>query len=244
MSALVGWAKKTAARYYKISGKRKTLNKLPRFKAILASLILSHFILLDNKSPAMSLCALALLVKLIKKAEANINHRALRPRYYERENMRRKELAHERRRIIHRTTTNSCPDKEAILDAYMHRKDSKEAAIHFGSLIHDLECYVDNDLRFKGGRIVGRNTGIKGWLRDNIAVLESQYSTIMRYKAMAKKLKQLVELDDPIPAEAVLTNEDYLQNYNTIISQNAISNSLQSTNSNTVNNKNEITVRN
>ncbi len=110
----------------------------------------------------------------------------------------------------------------------LHRKDSKEAAIHFGSLIHDLECYVDNELRFDRGKIIGRNAGIKGWIGENIPLLLQKYSTIMRYKAMAKKLKQLVELDDPMPAEVVLIDKT----------------SQSTEDSVNDNSKNEITVRN
>jgi hypothetical protein len=49
---------------------------------------------------------------------------------------------------------------------------------------------------------------VKGWLAENIPVLVGKYTTIMRYKAMAKKLKQLVELPDPVPAEVVLAGTE------------------------------------
>ena len=38
----------------------------------------------------------------------------------------------------------------------------------------------------------------------NIPALYVRYTTVMRYKAMAKKLRQVVGLADPVPAEAVL----------------------------------------
>ncbi len=39
--------------------------------------------------------------------------------------------------------------------------------MRFGSIMQDLECYVDNSLRFNmAGHIVGRNAGVKGWLCD------------------------------------------------------------------------------
>ena len=80
-----------------------------------------------------------------------------RPRYYEAENERRRALAAERRKIRARATTNACPTREAILEAWNRRKDSHEAAIRFGSMLEDL-----------------------------------------------KKLKQVVELADPTPADVVL----------------------------------------
>jgi len=128
-----------------------------------------------------------------------------RPRYYEAENERRRALAAERRKIRARATTNACPTREAILVAWNRRKDSHEAAIRFGSMLEDLECYLDNSLRRnEGGVIIGRNPGIKGWLCDNLPEIYEKYTTAMRYKAAAKKLKQVVELADPTPADVVL----------------------------------------
>ena len=128
-----------------------------------------------------------------------------RPRYYEAENERRRALAAERRKIRARATTNTCPTREAILEAWKHRRDSHEAAISFGSMLEDLECYLDNSLRRnEDGVIIGRNPGIKGWLCDNLPEIYEKYTTAMRYKAAAKKLKQVVELADPTPADVVL----------------------------------------
>ena len=132
-----------------------------------------------------------------------------RPLYYERENARRRELAAERRKIRRRSTDNPCPTREQVLDAWTHVKDSHEATVRFGSMLEDLECYLDNSLRRDGnGVIVGRNPGIKGWLQENIPALALRYTTVMRYKAAAKKLRQIVGLADPIPVAAVLVDGD------------------------------------
>ena len=131
--------------------------------------------------------------------------RLRRPLYYARERARREALAEERRRTGGRRTTNPCPTREEILDAWIHRRDSHAAAVRFGSMVHDLECYVDNSLlRDEDGAIVGRRGGVKAWLQENISALYVRYTTVMRYKAMAKKLRQVVGLADPVPAEAVL----------------------------------------
>ncbi len=131
--------------------------------------------------------------------------RLRRPLYYARERTRREMLAAERRRTGGRRTTSPCPTREEILDAWVHRRDSHAAAVRFGSLVHDLECYVDNSLlRDEDGAIVGRRGGVKAWLQVNIPALYVRYTTVMRYKAMAKKLRQVVGLADPVPAEAVL----------------------------------------
>ena len=131
--------------------------------------------------------------------------RLRRPLYYAQELARREVLAEERRRTGGRRTTNPCPTREAIFDAWVHRRDSHEAAVRFGSMVHDLECYVDNSLlRDEAGAIIGRRGGVKAWLQENIPALYVRYTTVMRYKAMAKKLRQVVGIADPVPAEAVL----------------------------------------
>ena len=131
-----------------------------------------------------------------------------RPKYYAAENERRRSLAVERRRIRARTTTSPCPTREAVLEAWNRRRDSHEAAVRFGSMLEDLECYLDNSLRRdEDGVIVGRNPGIKGWLRENLPEVMDKYTTAMRYKAAAKKLKQIVELADPTPADVVLPRD-------------------------------------
>ena len=136
----------------------------------------------------------------------------MRPLYYEAENRRRRALAAERRKIRERRTLNGCPTKEAILEAWKDRKTSREAAIRFGSLLEDLECYVDNSLKFdEEGAIIGRQGGIKLWLKENIPALALVYSSVMRYKAAAKKLRQIAGLADPTPASAMVETEcDYV----------------------------------
>ncbi len=134
--------------------------------------------------------------------------RLRRPLYYAQEKARRQKQLDERRRVCRRHTSNPCPSREDILDAWTHRHESHDAAIRFGSIIHDLECYVDNSLiRDRNGAIVGRRGGVKAWLQANIPALYVRYTTVMRYKAMAKKLRQVVGLSDPIPAVAVLADE-------------------------------------
>ena len=152
-----------------------------------------------------TLWAMAPFLRRRATEEVNaLRRRLTRPLYYARENERRRVLAAERRRIRRRRTESPCPTREAILDAWTHAREGREAMLRFGSLLEDLECYVDHELRIADGRIVGRAPGIKGWLRENIPALALRYTTVMRYKAAAKKLRQVVELSDPIPVAAVL----------------------------------------
>ena len=131
--------------------------------------------------------------------------RLRRPFYYERETERRRRLAVERRKISRRTTSAPMPTPEEILDAWHVRNDSREAMIRLGGMLHDLECYVDNCLKFgETGEVVGRNGGIKGWIEDNLPVLLPKYKTLMRYKAMAARLRQATGTKDPKPTSALL----------------------------------------
>ena len=128
-----------------------------------------------------------------------------RPFYYARENERRRRLAVERRKLTRRRTTAPMPTPEDILDAWAHRKDSKDAMIRLGGMLHDLECYVDNRLCIdEYDNIVGRNGGIRGWLKECLPELSPKYKTLMRYKAMAIRLRQATETRDPVPTARLL----------------------------------------
>lgn len=152
---------------------------------------------------------LKLAQKLSSSTVAKAKAAVRRPKYYAAENERRRSLARNRRKIRNRYTTNICPTREMILEAWDKRRMSHESAIRFGSLLEDLECYLDNSLRRdENGIIIGRNPGIKGWLGENIPEIYAKYATVMRYKAAAKKLKQIVELTDPTPVEVVLPNNE------------------------------------
>ena len=149
------------------------------------------------------------LARIFRKEAARkidaIRHQWQRSRYYPQENERRRARAAARRSTRPRSTSNPCPTREEILDAWVHLKDSHAATIRFGSLIEDLACYLDSSLRRnEEGTIIGRNPGVKGWLQENIPALFLRYSTVMRYKSAARKLKQLTNIDDPIPAAAIV----------------------------------------
>jgi len=151
---------------------------------------------------------LAVLRRAVTRRIAALRNRSARGVHYEAEKVRRRAMAAERRRIARRTTTSPCPSKEALLEAWRRVRDSKEALVRFGSMLQDLECYVDNSLRFdRAGRIVGRNAGVKGWLAENAPEIAAHYTSAIRYKAAAKKLRQVVGLADPTPVAEVLGPE-------------------------------------
>lgn len=128
-----------------------------------------------------------------------------RPFYYARETERRRELTRERRKLHRRRTTAPMPSPEDLRAAWRKRRKSKENMILLGGLLHDLECYVDNCLRFDdGGNVIGRNGGICGWLKEHVPELAPKYKTLMRYKAMAVKLRQATGTHDPKPTSSLL----------------------------------------
>jgi hypothetical protein len=83
--------------------------------------------------------------------------------------------------------------------------------IRLGSLMEDLECYIDNSLIFgEDGKIVARKGGIRRYIQSEIPDLYKSYKTLMRYKALARRFRQAVGISDPVPAASVLPEEDSL----------------------------------
>ena len=157
---------------------------------------------------------LAAMRRLLTRRIDRAKHEAARPAYYAQERARRQALAAERRKVRMRHTLSPCPTRLEILDAWTKAKDSPEALLRFGSLMEDLECYVDNSLRrTDDGVIVGRRPGIKGWLQIEIPALYLKYKTVMAYKAAAKRMRQVLDIRDPLPLSAALSREDAIQDY-------------------------------
>jgi len=148
---------------------------------------------------------LAAVRRLLTRRIDRAKHEAKRPAYYAQERARRQALAAERRKVRMRHTLSPCPTRLEILDAWTKVKDSPEALLRFGGLMEDLECYVDNSLRrTEDGVIVGRRPGIKGWLQLEIPALYLKYKTVMAYKAAAKRMRQVLDIRDPLPLSAAL----------------------------------------
>ncbi len=160
--------------------------------------------LLALAETALGLCVGSIIWCLLKGIAIALR-KVQRPKYYPQERMRRQALARERRRIRRRTTINAAPTTEELLVQWAKVKGNPEEMIRFGSMLCDLEAYVDNSLlRNENGEIVGRNPGIRGWLNANCQPLAIHYKTVMGYKAMAEKFRQAVGLADPYPAALAL----------------------------------------
>ena len=84
---------------------------------------------------------------------------------------------------------------------------SPETCLRLGSRLADLDPTLDHTLireRLPNGKMVirARKGGMKGWLLDHR--VKVGYSTVMRYKKLAQRLRQVLELDDRIPLEWVM----------------------------------------
>ena len=151
-------------------------------------------------------CALA--IWLIRRIVDRHIQRLRRPSYYETERVRRIRLTEERRRINKRRTINPMPSREELLDAFRKAKNSPADMIRFGSLLEDLECYVDNSVYFKNGRLVGRRGGIRRHLEREVPELYARYKTVMKYKVLSKKFRQALGVEDPVSASSLLPKDE------------------------------------
>ncbi len=128
-----------------------------------------------------------------------------RSKYYEAETYRRRELAAERRKQSRPSTTNAKPTPKLVREAWNRRKESKAQMIRLGSILIDLDCYMERSYKVdEHGVILSRTGGIHEWLRRHLPDLEPHYKLLMSYKAMAKKLRQAAALRDPYPTERLL----------------------------------------
>ena len=172
---------------------------------------------------------------LLYRRLSRLVKRLRRPTYYERERERRQKLALARREVRKHHTLNPQPTFDAIRAALHVARSSPEAAIRLGSLLEDLECFVDNTLIHDAqgqspeaairlgslledlecfvdntlihdaqGQIVGRRGGIKRLLQREAPDLFAKYSTIMRYKATAKRFRQACGSTEPVPPATLL----------------------------------------
>lgn len=167
---------------------------------------------------ALVFCGAGLAVWCVLRAIALAIRKTQRPKYYPAEKMRRQALAAERRHVRRRFTINPAPTREELLAQFARIKRNPREMIRFGSMLCDLEAYVDNSLRRdRNGVIIGRNPGIRGWLAENCVELCARYKTVMRYKAMAEQFRQAIGLRDPLPAALALDGEgDTDENENTV----------------------------
>lgn len=86
--------------------------------------------------------------------------------------------------------------------------------LRLGSRLADLSPTLDSSNRYSptssgSRRIATRGPGFKGWLADRR--VQADYSTLMRYKRLAVRLRALLELDARLPLECILPGESAVQ---------------------------------
>lgn len=121
---------------------------------------------------------------------------------------RRKRLAQDRRKVRKHQTMNKMPTADDLKEQWSLVKRSHEDMLRFGSMLCDLEAYVDNSLlRDENGEIIGRRPGVKGWLGFNCPDIYRHYKKAMRYKQLAVKARQVIDMCEPYPLTVALGDE-------------------------------------
>lgn len=114
----------------------------------------------------------------------------------------------ERRKCLRRSTIAECPTAADIRTAWRYHNKSETCRIRLGALLMDLECYIDNSLiiihKEKRPLIIGRNGGLRSWIEEKCPELAPHYKTLQRIKGSAKKLRQSIDVLDPIPLTALM----------------------------------------
>lgn len=100
------------------------------------------------------------------------------------------------------------PTPKELAGDWNDQPRSLETCLRLGSRLADLDPTLDHTLireRLPNGKLVirARKGGMKGWLADHR--VNVGYSTVMRYKKLAQRLRLMLELDDRIPLEWVMS---------------------------------------
>ena len=99
------------------------------------------------------------------------------------------------------------PTPEELTECWDAVPRSRETCLRLGSRLADLDPTLDRSLvkeKARNGKLVirTRKGGTKGWLED--WRVKVGYSTVMRYKKLAQRLRAVLELDDRLPLEWVM----------------------------------------
>lgn len=108
-------------------------------------------------------------------------------------------------RINRKTSVNPPPSPEALEAAWKATRGGRRgdpdilaARLRLGAMLSDLEPIVDQTyIRDEDGTIIGRQPGLRGWLKVFAPELMPHYKTLMAYKALADKLRIALEISEP-----------------------------------------------
>lgn len=121
------------------------------------------------------------------------------------------ELARRRRlreKLPDSPSLRGAPTPAELEDDWMADPRTLTTRLRLGSRLADLDPTIDHTVVRKKNRhgklvIRSRKGGLKGWLSDRRVRIP--YSTAMRYKKLAQRLRAVLELDDRLPLEWVLS---------------------------------------
>ena len=99
------------------------------------------------------------------------------------------------------------PTPEELTECWDAVPRSRKTCLRIGSRLADLDPTLDRSLvkeTARNGKLVirARKGGTKGWLEDRR--VKVGYSTVMRYKKLAQRLRAVLGLDDRLPLEWVM----------------------------------------
>jgi hypothetical protein len=97
--------------------------------------------------------------------------------------------------------------KELVAD-WREEPRTLATRLRLGSRLADLDSTLDHTIlrrTLPNGKTVirSRKGGMKGWLEDRRVAIP--YSTAMRYKKLAQRLRQILQLDDRMPLEWLIS---------------------------------------
>lgn len=100
-------------------------------------------------------------------------------------------------------------DEELAADCAL-RPRTLAVRLRLGSRLADLEPTLDSTPRYAvspsgARRIAARGPGLKGWLDDHRVPMN--YSTLMKYRKLAVRLRLLLQLDPRLPLEWLLPSD-------------------------------------
>jgi len=113
------------------------------------------------------------------------------------------------RRLCERSSSPP-PTPEALLAQYdkARGRGPVEEKLRLGSMMLDIEAAVDSSLvRDPSGEIVGRKSGVRGWLDEHCPALSRHYASLMGYRRLADEFRKVHGLRDPHPAARLLEAE-------------------------------------
>lgn len=108
-------------------------------------------------------------------------------------------------RINRKISVNPPPTPEALEAAWAATRGGRRgdpdilaARLRLGAMLSDLEPSVDQTyIRDEDGTIIGRQPGLRGWVKIYVPELLPHYKTLMAYKALADKLRIAMEISEP-----------------------------------------------